>query len=81
MLPRERAKSGGEGFEPRLVHLRQREREQRPGRLRAHRRHVAEIHSKRAVTNRRWRRIRQEMYAGHERVRLRDELHIGGEIE
>lgn len=66
--PGERVHPGGEGLDPRLVHRRQREREQEPARVGAHRGQVGQVDRERLVPEAPRLRARREVRALGERV-------------
>src|SRR5579875_163194 len=72
--PRERVEAAAELGQPALIRPRQRQSEQRPGGLRAHRRHVAQIDRKRAMADRGGGRTGGEVHALDERIDGGDEV-------
>ena len=81
MRVRERMEAPGEVVEPVLAHLGQRQREQCPGGLGAHRREIAQVDGERLVPDRPARRAGEEVPALHQRVGRRDERAPRGHVE
>jgi len=78
---RQRAEARRKLRQPALVGIRQREREQRPGRPRPHRRKVAEVDREGAVADGRRRGLVREVHAGDQRIGGRDQLGLGRDRE